>query len=187
MDRSADPKPANTTKQRMAEMLRLDPLVSANDLAAALGISRQRVYQLLPAFELPPGVIRRRPLPGAPKTSDLRLRQNRGPRLSPLAAGTINEMVVAIDLISREIDVFRSVAVIAKFDMIARCRKNGRLLAMEVKTARRGKKGYLSYPRRRDGIAEGEHYALVFGTGEVLYIPPLPTDFGCAPKLQRGA
>lgn len=117
--------------------------------------------------------------------ADMRLTENRPPRLSTLAVGTINEMVVAVDLVNRSVDVFRSVAVIAKFDMLARCRTTGKILAIEAKTAQRGKKGYVSYPRKDEPLGEGEHYALVFSTGEVEYVPPLPADFGL-PYMVRG-
>jgi biotin operon repressor len=112
--------PDNQNRERLLALRDGDPEISGSTIATKLGISRQRVSQLLAELGLPRG---RRG--GLGKRESKRTFHNLAPaerangHASTIASGTCGELAVAIDLFRRGYDVFRSLSASARCDMIA--------------------------------------------------------------------
>jgi hypothetical protein len=91
--------------------------------------------------------------------------------------GAISELAASVDLMIRGYEVFRALSPHASCDLIAI--SPGSLLRIEVRSARIGKHGGLSFPksdRSRDGLPAFDHYAIVTYDGTVPHVdyqPPL--------------
>ena len=91
------------------------------------------------------------------------------------AIGTIGELLVCSDLLKRGFEVFRSVNWHSSCDLLIT--KDGQILRMEVKTARRLSNGQVTFPVSNVKKKLADHFALVVheanGNHTVQYVPDL--------------
>jgi PD-(D/E)XK endonuclease len=99
--------------------------------------------------------------------------EQRGKALSHGTAGALAELVVAIDLLQRGYDVFRSVSPSCSCDLVAQ--KDGVLTTIEVRTGLKFEKGGMSSGGGANSI-RAECLALVLKNrrNEVHYSPDMP-------------
>ncbi len=91
--------------------------------------------------------------------------------ISQTTAGTIAELLVAADLMARGWTPFFPLMRTTIFDLIAGD-ANGRVLTIEVRSAKRRPDGSLAYGRKTGSPAN--HHALVITGEPVAYLPELP-------------
>lgn len=95
-----------------------------------------------------------------------------------LTVGTISELVVAVDLLSRGYGVFKALSPSSCCDLAV---LSGRLLIrVEVTTGHYSASGKPTYLRAKERQRENDRYDIlaVVLTDQVLYIPPLPPPNG---------
>ena len=144
---------------------------TTSEIAAALGISRQRVHSAaktngiaLPKYGRPAN-FRVPPPKARVQTGGIPV------PISTSVAGSIAEMLVAADLMARGFHVYMPVIISRGHDIIA-C--NGtEIITFEVRSAHRNASGKLIFGRKPDCCSD--HYALVVTGEPVIYDPPLPS------------
>jgi hypothetical protein len=109
----------------------------------------------------------------SPKCSSAAYNDENGPRsnypgIATSTVGAIGELRVAVDLLSKKYEVFRSISSACSCDLAIL--KNGKLLRIEVRTAYRTKNGTIICDRKD---ARADHVALVL-PNEIIYEPCLP-------------
>ena len=92
------------------------------------------------------------------------------PGLSPSSTGALGELRVSIDLMRRGYEVFRALSPSSPCDLIAM--KDGKVLRIEVRTARRDGKGNPYFPRKIRDQGRQDHFALAL-QDEIVYTPEL--------------
>lgn len=145
-----------------------NPDLSAIELAGIAGITRQYVYDLCRKH----GVLLR----DARHTAEAKEWANHfggNKRLTSHFIGGASELFAAADLLRRGIPVYRALTFLSAADMIADI--GGRLIRIEVKSARRNKNGSLRYSPPYDH-ARYDVLALVEPNGFVTYKPGLFDD-----------
>jgi len=155
-------KNESSTAGRIRAAAAENPGMGASDIAAALGISRQRVYQvcITDGIKLPRSV-RRGPVP--------RIACDAAVSVSHTVAGAIAEAVVVADLLARGCKPYTPVVRQRSHDIIA-VTSSGAVVTIEVRSAKRDA-GVLPTPRARKD--KSQHYALVVAGEPVIYRPPL--------------
>lgn len=144
--------------------------LSAAGIAAHVGVSRQRVYQVLKtAVVMPP-----RPFFGRERAAE----RYPKPRLitggvevalTTNSVGTISELLVAADLLARGWAPYLPVMRSKYHDILA---SHGAVIAsFEVRSGKRYPSGTVSYAR--DKVKRSNHYAVVIEGEPVVYDPPL--------------
>ncbi len=160
-----------TTRERLAGLLAEDPEISAPDAAEILGVSRQRVHQILKSLGVKRGPIRRR-IQRTPRPKVLTGGVRVG--LTATMKGTVGELLVAADLLQRGYQVFTPITRhTASVDLVILDIGGTSVERIEVKTAKR-REGRLIYTapahERYDRLA-------IVATGEeVIYKPAFPED-----------
>ena len=86
-----------------------------------------------------------------------------------MTVGLLNELRVAIDLLSKGYEVFRAMSQQSSCDLAVL--KNGSLLRIEVTTTVRQAGGGVAYPKKDNN--RFDLLALVSREGDILYRPPL--------------
>ena len=151
-----------------------DPERPAADMAQELGLSRERVRQHLIALGLPTrgrrGATgyRRSLFRAAPALRPTTYRLRAGHRKRKGRVGAAGELSVAVDLMARGWDVFRSLAPDAPFDLAAW--DGARFLRLEVKAS-------TSQPSRSRS-PRYDVLAWVQASGAVTYQPAVPVVRG---------
>ena len=103
--------------------------------------------------------------------------------------GAMSELVASVDLLSRGYEVFRAVSSACSCDLIA-LGDDRKPLRIEVRTGRRSlTSGMLHFPRNgRQSTKRTEddldHYCVVVGNKEIIYIPALPGETITAPGVE---
>ncbi len=153
-----------TARERLAELAAQNPLWNLSDLARALGVSRERVRQLVDEVGLTvaKGVRGYRP------------RASRRPRpagyLCETAKGTAGELLVAADLTARGLFVFLPVVRTTSCDLIA-MDQDGVVQRIEVRSGKR-RDGALRVSRPTH--KHFDRLAIVVAGEPVLYEPAWP-------------
>lgn len=149
--------------------------LSAQEIAAQLGISRQRVYQLLSRAGISLKKIYRPRLSSrGPRKQMARIvtgiDQMNSPRISSGNSGRICELLVAADLMARGWKIFFPLNGHGPHDLIAS--KKYILKSFEARAARRSKNGAILFKKdaERD---RSDHYALVVRGEPVIYDPDI--------------
>lgn len=140
------------TLSKIKALLEDNPSATTAEVAAALGVSRQNIYTIVKreGIKLARGRQRCGPISAAERerrwpggrrhdrtTAD-------GMRLATAVVGGASELIVCADLLLRGAAVYRSVAYHCMADLVADI--GGRLLRVEVRSARRTVQGHLRYP-----------------------------------------
>lgn len=165
-----------TTKELVREWRSRDPNALATEMARELGVSHQRVCQILRALGLPTRTSRVSPLSGR------KLGRRKSPPRIPvegigtvdhLTAGLIGELLVAADLAARGYVVFAPLQRhLGSADLVAVPKAGARAITFEVRCGRRRADGSVAY--RKDRHDRCDHYAAVASGAPVVYEPPLP-------------
>lgn len=161
-----------TARDTLRALVEADPTLTQSQLATLLGVTRQRVSQLVRAEGLtvrkgPPGVGERSPA-NAPQS---RVLTGGVPTpISHTVAGLIGELLTAADLMARGYTVFFPLSRTAVCDLVA-IHRTGSVLTIEVRCATR-KGDRLVWSRKDSSLAN--HFALVVTGEPVSYEPPLP-------------
>lgn len=152
---------------------------SPRAIAEELGVSRQRVYQVIKAegIKLPRQKL-------GPRAFS-RSRPNNAPRahiltggipvaVSTAVAGSVSELLVAADLLARGYVVFAPVARSSQsHDLIAVPKRHPTtLLTIEVRSAYRNPAGRAIFARKPECVSN--HHAFVITGEPVVYKPPIP-------------
>lgn len=142
--------------------------VVASEIADELGVSRQRVYQLCYRHKIDLARYHdtRRPKRMKPRIITGGVMQE----VSCGVGGIIAELLAAADLMARKWQIFRPIVSNRGVDIVAI--KDGKIITVEVRSARRKPSGALQY--RQDTVARADHYALVITGEPVCYVPELP-------------
>ena len=149
-----------------------DPLRTMSELAALSGVSRQRVHQILKAEGLKAatdGEVRRaRGIVVKPRSR----MEIRGPAagISHSAAGTVAEMLVAADMITRGWSVFFPLVRTTKCDLLALSSKGRRTKRIEVRSGIK-KKGVLGYNKKPSDVCD--HHAVVVAGEPIIFLPEI--------------
>lgn len=155
-----------TTAEQIKTLRNKDPKMSAAQIAGELGISRERVRQLLLQLGLPTDTrIDRR------KTKHRNYAARFGIELSSHTIGCISEMLVCADLLQKGWHVYRSISPHAPDDLVARREK--KTVAVEVRSGRQNRAGVISCAKP---IREKtwDVLAVVLPSGEIHYQPEIP-------------
>jgi hypothetical protein len=163
-----------STKDRIVAVLKKNPRIPVSQLAADLGISRQRVYQ----------ACRDHGIALDPQPSPRKSKPPRSPMprvitggilcdVSHSVCGSISELLVAADLLARGFMVYHPMARQKGLDLIAVSR-SGQLLTIEVRSGKINDKGVLIYAKKTDSSAA--HHAVVVTSEPVRYQPELPEN-----------
>ena len=152
------------TSRQQVELIRSeDPDATASEMARAIGVSRERIRQLLVDLGLPTttsrtlsgGMGRGRPQ-GTP--SDSR------------TTGTLAEILSAHDLAAKGWHVYWPLQHTPLCDLVIVARAGGRALKVEVKSGRRVN-GILEYSKARLDYGNHDVLVVVTRTGEIHYDP----------------
>lgn len=141
-----------------------NPGITAPELATALGVSRQRIYQALARHELRIAKRARSPKRRQPPQQE---RTGGVATVSSRSVGKLGEYLAAVDLLSRGYQVYAPMIDHRKYDLIA-CGPDSRLTTVEVRSAKR-KGGQLIFSRK--SIDQADVYALVVHGEPVQYRP----------------
>lgn len=166
-----------TGREKLRALLRKNPEVTTLEAVHELGISRQRLHQLVRSE----GVTLRdgRVKFAEPSTSlDSPPLAHINTRVGPKAAGGISELIVAIDLLRRGLDVYQSMTTGGQCDLVAINRLTEKVVRVEVKSAQRNGKGRIlcvvGLTNRFDVLAK------VLPGGEIFYEPDIIAEFAAA-------
>lgn len=157
----------HSSRDKLKKLIAKNPKITAREAAEHLGVSRQRLYQILKTE----GVILARPTTILSRPVEIakeKLSKHEG--LPPYVVGEMNELLVAIDLLKLGYDVYRSITGRGLCDLVAVHRVNGSATRIEVKTAYNVKGRVLSSKGAQNKF---DVLARVFWDGEIQYDPPL--------------
>ena len=167
--------PKATTPTELQELMSAEPKLSQTELAVLLGVSRQRVNQIITKHKMqkPPRSFALMKGGGSPKrpasrwqTSVICLPINQ------TVAGTIAEMIAAVDLMTRGWDVFFPLVRTTKCDLLATSRDGMKVIRIEVRAATRvGER--IAFNKKEKAVCD--HFALVVAGEPVIYEPTLGT------------
>lgn len=154
-----------------AQVVELNKHLTAREIGARLGISRQRVYQILSEETDDYLALNRKHI------RDRKMSRNLARSLAPEVAwvnrqtrGAISELLVAIDLLAigwkPYIPLFRNHG----HDIIAL--KDGEIITIEVRSGRRLKDGTIQTNKEK-AAHPADHFAFVLPDEPVVYEPPL--------------
>lgn len=157
---------AHPTREAILALRTRDPDANAAEIGRSLGVSRERVRQLLRAMGLPRGRRSRPPAAARVVTGGIVA------PVSTTIAGTISELLVAADLLARGYQVFAPVARRGRCDLISLDPATGLTERLEVRCGIRTQTGSVTY-RRHDPV-NADRAAIVLTGEAVVYDPPLP-------------
>lgn len=140
------------------------PNSSAAELATVAGISRQRVHQICKAAGIV--LVDRRRRGGEPRQWANHFGGEK--KLPSHFIGGASELTAAADLLRRGIPVYRAVTFVSSADLVID--RDGRLLRIEVRSAKRNQDGSLRYPMPANR-ARYDVLALIEPDGKVTYKP----------------
>lgn len=164
-----------TTRDRLRELVQAEPLLNMSQLAARLGVSRERVRQLVrqEGLAVPKGHVGLTPTPRRPPTPRV-ITGGVPVRLSATIVGTIGEMLAAADLMARGFMVFFPLTRTGACDLITLAR-HGATERIEVRC------GHRNGDRLVWGQADrsrSDRRAIVLTGEPVRYEPPFEGDTG---------
>jgi hypothetical protein len=170
-----------TVRERIRALVEADPDTPTADLARAVGVSKQRVHQILKKEGLwRPWRSKPRVTPESilaakvPKKIWPAIKPDGCPQITVTShvAGTIAELLVACDLMARGWQVFfPMVRVATKCDLIALDKSGERQIRIEVRSSKRDSKGTIVPKLKPQDVCD--HHAYVIAGEPVLYKPPL--------------
>ena len=152
-----------TTRERVRELVAAGPTLNLSGIAERLGVSRERVRQIVTQESLvvAKGVVGYRPRPkreSQPETG----------YLCETAKGTVGELLVAADLTARGLVVFFPLVRTAECDLVALARR-GKPERIEVRCAKR-RGGVVRFSK--PDTAGYDRLAIVVPGEPVRYEPP---------------
>lgn len=155
-------------RDRILSLLRANPLVTASQLVAETGVSRQRVYQLLKeeGLKLSPRPAVAPPARPAPRVTPLSGIGN----VNHSACGMIGELLAACDLLARGWRVFSPLVRHSKIDLVATSPDGAVVKRIEVRSGKRKGTGVYFQKRPEDAC---DHYAVIIHGEPVHYIPDI--------------
>lgn len=173
------PEPGEN-REAVAALRNADPHLKAAEIAARLGITRQRVYQHLTALGMPTRALprsgeTRRRCPENGMNAVPPLRTGGVPvKMRTIVAGMVGELLAAADLMARGWVVYAPVGRYGYHaDLIATPPKEGwRPVTFEVRPGARKADGRIVFKQTTG--CKADHYAVVLTGEPVLYVPPLP-------------
>jgi hypothetical protein len=164
-----------TTRQRIIGLVKadVDKELTASDIARQLGVSPQRVGQILKEENLrvPRYATAYRPAERRPPAPRIITAVPFG-HVTNAATGTVSELIAAADLLARGWNVFFPMTRTSKHDLIITDRDGERVLRIEVKSGYRKASGALQF--QKQSKANCDHYAIVVTGEPVNYQPELP-------------
>lgn len=163
-----------TIKDRILTELQRNPQATARELADALGVSRQRIYQALSRY----GITPQRPRSPAVKKPPSPPMPTLGGACAPLShttCGTISELVAAADLLARGYHVYIPLVRHRGHDLIAVSRA-GKILTVEVRGGRKGASGQRVYNAIAQRHMKSDLLAIVIAGEPVEYKPPFEPE-----------
>lgn len=161
-------------RERIVALLKADPSLTQSELARRVGVSKQRVSQILYSAGLQAGSYQfPRDANGRRITSPPRIMVETGMDIDPVnatVAGTIAELVVAADLLARGWQVFFPMVRTTKCDLLATDKTGERVIRVEVRSGRRVGES-ITFLRKDKAVCD--HYAIVLPREPVTYKPEL--------------
>lgn len=161
-------------RERIVALLKADPSLTVSELGRRVGVSKQRVSQILYSAGLQAGAYQvRRDANGKLIKSPPRIMVETGAdvdAVSATVAGTIAELVVAADLMARGWQVFFPIVRTTKCDLLATDKTGERVIRVEVRSGRRVGEAITFYKKVN---AVCDHYAIVIPGEPVTYKPEL--------------
>ena len=157
----------DSSRDKLKKLISKNQNITAREAAEKLGLSRQRLYQILKTE----GIVLARPTTILSRPVDkvkAKFSQHEG--LPPYVVGEMNELLVAIDILKRGHDVYRSITGRGLCDLVAVHRTSGVAIRVEVKTAYNVKGRVLASKGNQNKF---DIMARVFWDGEIHYDPPL--------------
>lgn len=159
-----------TAREKLRALLIENPELTTLEAVNALGISRQRLHLLVRSegISLKDGRVTATAAvkPGLSHIDA---------RVGPKAAGGISELLVAVDLLRRGLDVYQSMTTGGQCDLVAINRATERVLRVEVKSAKRHANGKvmcsIGLTNKFDVLAK------VLPNGEIVYEPDIIAEF----------
>lgn len=150
---------------------RAEKALTTADLAAAFGCSRQYIHAVLGAAGMKAAIPKRVWLPrkASPPPSSRVTPEGGGVQISSSATGSVSELLVAADLMSRGWSVFFPLYR-ARSDLIATSKNGETIKRFEVRSGKR-RAGEMVYARKPTDAQD--HYAVVLPGEPVKYVPPL--------------
>lgn len=158
------------TRERVAALRAENPTMPSAEIAARLGLTKQRVSQILKALGLPSMRTR---IDCPRDENGRRVFDRRSRTMCVTSTGAHAELQVCAHLLSLGYDVFRSVSPAARCDLIASSRTDYRTMRIEVRCAERNGKGRLVFSTHSPAESF-DHMALVLRDGSILFQPELP-------------
>lgn len=176
--------------ERSFDIARLRELVDAGagarEIAAAMQVSRQRIYQVAAregiALKRPAVTPPLAPEPAGGAAAARRRRPGKAPvnvprlitggvplQINSTATGRVAEILVMADLIARGWHVYAPLLDSRRGHDLIAC-GNGRMVSFEVRSGRRRPSGVKF---DRDMVVRSDHYAIVVTGEPVAYDPPL--------------
>lgn len=164
---------STATVEQVLQIFHDDPTLPPKKIAELLGVSRQRVYQVLkasgqqlPAIQYTPREYGRRRTPKPRVITGIAC----GP-VNCTIAGTVSELLVAADLLARGWQVFLPLVKTSKLDLLATSRDGKSVLRFEVRSGvRHGNR--VTFAKKV--ISEHDYYGIVVAGEAVTYEPDLP-------------
>jgi len=161
-----------SARDTIVAMLRDRRGVTAKELAEGAGVTRQRVSQVLKELGVTIRKGRRVSHPSRRRGARIRTDTSRRPgsELGSHFVGGASELTAAAALLRRGIPVYRALTFCSACDLIIEM--GGKLLRVEVRSARRSRTGHLAYPVPADRVRY-DVLALVERDGTVTFKPSL--------------
>lgn len=157
----------DSSRDKLRKLISRNPKITAREAAEKLGVSRQRLYQILKTE----GIVLARPTTILSRPVEkVKEKFSKHEGLPPYVVGEMNELLVAIDLLKLGYDVYRSITGRGLCDLVAVHRVHGNAVRIEVKTAYNVKGKVLA---SRGAQNKFDVLARVFWNGEIQYDPPL--------------
>jgi hypothetical protein len=162
-----------TSREAVRRLVREQPTWNLSRIADEVGVSRERVRQLVKAEGLAPprGVVgyRRRDRPPVARL----ITGGVAVRITHAVAGTIGELLVAADLLARGYQVYAPITRHGgACDLITL--REGLTECIEVRCGARNARGVVKY--NRPDTAKSDRRAIVLTGEPVLYDPPFPNS-----------
>lgn len=157
------------TREEVAALRLDDPEITAAEMSRRLGVSTERIRQILIALGLPTSTSRSRQEPATKRpTTGVSLEHCN----NTTARGTWAELVVAADLVCRGYEVFLQRSGGSSCDMISL--KDGRCERVEVKLGTWSSSKWRSPAYRDTGLHD--RFVIVGTDNSIKYEPPFEGD-----------
>lgn len=162
-------------RERIVALLKADPSLTQSELARRVGVTKQRVSQLVKKVGLQAGVYEKprdlngERIPAGPPRIMVQTSVDTGP-VNATVAGTIAELVVAADLLARGWQVFFPMVRTTKCDLLATDKTGERVIRVEVRSGRRVGES-ITFLKKDKAVCD--HYAIVVPREPVTYKPEL--------------